>query len=187
MKKPTIWFYVKPDGKAVRVAFARVVPPTGYQRSSGLVVDQCPYCTRPHNHTLSSTDGSTIFGMRAADCGGGEYLVVDKDAIPTLDPRKFIERYEVWGDIEPPIEATVTVKGSVNQFNDFIGNAQIYGIAADQLKPVGWTFYARLDNEDHTKIFADSPSNDAVEFTALSWQLAPGETIPKHARIHRPD
>lgn len=63
--------------------YARLVPSRGYQRSNGLVVDQCPFCGQVHRHTFSQQDGNS-FGLRQADCLRGEYELIDYPPSPTL-------------------------------------------------------------------------------------------------------
>lgn len=71
-------YYTLKNGERVVMASARLVPPRGYERSMGIVVNQCPYCLHTHRHTLDST-ATPHYGVREADCFKGQYLLVDED------------------------------------------------------------------------------------------------------------
>lgn len=56
--------------------FARIVPSRGFGTSPALVVDKCPYCGHSHRHILREHAGFS-FGTRQAECGRGEYELID--------------------------------------------------------------------------------------------------------------
>lgn len=57
------------------IAQGRIVPPLFSQRSSGIVVDDCPYCHRQHRHSLASDEYPGAVIQRQADCFRGEYRI----------------------------------------------------------------------------------------------------------------
>lgn len=71
-------YFTDLEGKEYPIALTRLVPARGFSLSPGLVVDECPFCHKVHRHSLSSLDGSIIYGKRESDCFCGEYILVDK-------------------------------------------------------------------------------------------------------------
>ena len=78
--------YTNSWGKKFVVATARIVPACGYERSSGIVVDQCPFCLHTHRHGLVDDVGG-IYGVREADCFRGEYMLIDESVVDVLSDK----------------------------------------------------------------------------------------------------
>lgn len=57
-------------------AIARLVSAYGVYTSPRLIVDDCPFCGQTHRHGYNGQWGNH-FGKRQADCGRGEYLLID--------------------------------------------------------------------------------------------------------------
>lgn len=90
MENDTRKFYYKTvDGIEYLVALARIVPSRGMAfPHPRLIVDECPYCGKKHEHSIGTHDGYDVIGVRRSDCSnGGDYMLINENSAEYLTNR----------------------------------------------------------------------------------------------------